>query len=64
MPEPLPEAIATGLVAMGLLSPGQLVQGEALAGGVSSDIWHLRQTRLAQAEGGRRLARASGAQYL
>jgi len=41
MPEPLPEAIAAGLVAMGLLSPGQLVQGEALAGGVSSDIWHL-----------------------
>jgi aminoglycoside phosphotransferase (APT) family kinase protein len=26
---------------MGLLAPGQLVQGEALAGGVSSDIWHL-----------------------
>jgi aminoglycoside phosphotransferase (APT) family kinase protein len=41
MPEPLPEAITAGLVAMGLLSPGQLVQGEALAGGVSSDIWHL-----------------------
>ena len=41
MPEPLPEAITAGLVAMGLLSPGQLLQGEALAGGVSSDIWHL-----------------------
>ena len=41
MPEPLPEAITAGLVARGLLSPGQLVQGEALAGGVSSDIWHL-----------------------
>jgi aminoglycoside phosphotransferase (APT) family kinase protein len=41
MPEPLPEAIAAGLVAMGLLSPAQHAQGEALAGGVSSDIWHL-----------------------
>jgi tRNA A-37 threonylcarbamoyl transferase component Bud32 len=41
MPEPLPEAIAAGLVAMGLLAPGQHAQGEALAGGVSSDIWHL-----------------------
>jgi aminoglycoside phosphotransferase (APT) family kinase protein len=41
MPEPLPEAIAEGLVAMRLLAPGQLVQGEALAGGVSSDIWRL-----------------------
>ncbi|MCA3387834.1 MAG: aminoglycoside phosphotransferase family protein [Roseomonas sp.] len=41
MPEPLPEAIAAGLVAMGLLAPGQRAQGEALAGGVSSDIWHL-----------------------
>jgi streptomycin 6-kinase len=26
---------------MGLLAPGQHAQGEALAGGVSSDIWHL-----------------------
>ena len=42
MPEPLPEAIAAGLVAMGLLASGQQAQGEALAGGVSSDIWHLK----------------------
>ena len=41
MPEPLPEAITAGLVAMGLLAPGQQAEGEALAGGVSSDIWHL-----------------------
>ncbi|MCA3287482.1 MAG: phosphotransferase [Roseomonas sp.] len=41
MPEPLPEAIAAGLAAMGLLRPGQRAQGEALAGGVSSDIWRL-----------------------
>jgi tRNA A-37 threonylcarbamoyl transferase component Bud32 len=41
MPEPLPEAITAGLVAMGLLTPGQHAEGEALAGGVSSDIWHL-----------------------
>jgi len=41
MPESLPEAITAGLVAMGLLAPGQQAQGEALAGGVSSDIWHL-----------------------
>ncbi|MFM7780980.1 MAG: phosphotransferase [Alphaproteobacteria bacterium] len=41
MPEPLPEAITAGLVAMGLLAPGAALQGEALAGGVSSDIWHL-----------------------
>ncbi|MFM8614199.1 MAG: hypothetical protein ACKOC9_05670 [Alphaproteobacteria bacterium] len=41
MPEPLPEAITAGLVAMGLLAPGAAMQGEALAGGVSSDIWRL-----------------------
>jgi hypothetical protein len=41
MREPLPEAITAGLVAMGLLAPGAAMQGEALAGGVSSDIWHL-----------------------
>ncbi|MCA3422866.1 MAG: phosphotransferase [Roseomonas sp.] len=41
MREPLPEAITAGLVAMGLLAPGQHAEGEALAGGVSSDIWHL-----------------------
>jgi aminoglycoside phosphotransferase (APT) family kinase protein len=42
VPEPLPEAIVAGLAAMGLLAPGQRAQGEALAGGVSSDIWRLR----------------------
>jgi tRNA A-37 threonylcarbamoyl transferase component Bud32 len=41
VPEPLPEAITAGLVAMGLLAPGAAMQGDALAGGVSSDIWHL-----------------------
>jgi tRNA A-37 threonylcarbamoyl transferase component Bud32 len=41
MPEPVPEPIAAGLAAMGLLTPGQGARGEALAGGVSSDIWHL-----------------------
>ncbi|MCA3279484.1 MAG: aminoglycoside phosphotransferase family protein [Roseomonas sp.] len=41
MQQDLPEAIAAGLAAMGLLAPGQHAQGEALAGGVSSDIWRL-----------------------
>jgi tRNA A-37 threonylcarbamoyl transferase component Bud32 len=41
VPEPLPEAIAAGLAAMGLLAPSAAVRGEALAGGVSSDIWRL-----------------------
>jgi len=41
MLQELPEPIAAGLAAMGLLAPGQAVQGEALAGGVSSDIWRL-----------------------
>jgi aminoglycoside phosphotransferase (APT) family kinase protein len=41
MPQDLPEAIAAGLAAMGLLAPGLHAQAEALAGGVSSDIWRL-----------------------
>ena len=41
MQQDLPEAIAAGLAAMGLLAPGEAVQAEALAGGVSSDIWRL-----------------------
>lgn len=41
MPEPVSPPIVAGLTAMGLLAPGQGARGEALAGGVSSDIWHL-----------------------
>jgi tRNA A-37 threonylcarbamoyl transferase component Bud32 len=39
--EALPQAMLEGLRAMGLLAPGAVARGEALSGGVSSDIWHV-----------------------
>jgi len=44
MPAPLaeiPPAMSEGLRAMGLLAPDAVAHGEALTGGVSSDIWHV-----------------------
>lgn len=38
----LPDLLSNGLRAMGLLAPGAEARGEPLAGGVSSDIWHVR----------------------
>jgi aminoglycoside phosphotransferase (APT) family kinase protein len=40
-PQRPPAGILDGLRAMGLLPPGAMVQGQALAGGVSSDIWRV-----------------------
>ena len=37
----VPDDITAGLQAMGLLAPGVAVRGAPLAGGVSSDIWHV-----------------------
>ncbi len=38
---PVPEPIADALRRAGLLAPGEAALGEALAGGVSSDIWRV-----------------------
>ena len=37
----IPDLLSDGLRAMGLLARGAEARGEPLAGGVSSDIWHV-----------------------
>jgi hypothetical protein len=39
MTAPLPAELQAGLVRLGLVEPGQAVEGDPVAGGVSSDIW-------------------------
>jgi fructosamine-3-kinase len=39
MTAPLPTELRSGLVRLGLVEPDQRVEGEPVAGGVSSDIW-------------------------